>query len=93
MSANHGNNFLRAKKIIKLAKESGANAIKLQCYTSDCMTINSKKKDFIVKGNNPWKGKNLYDLYNSASTPFAWFKDLLKYSKFMGFSRLSETYY
>ena len=86
ISANHNGSFARAKKLIKCAKDNGADAVKLQTYTADTMTIKSNKKYFkITKG--LWKGKNLWNLYNKAHTPFEWHKDLFSYSKkiwFMG---------
>ena len=92
MSANHGKNFQRALKIIDLAKKNNADAVKLQTYTSDCMTINSQKKDFIIRSKNIWKGKNLYSLYNEASTPFEWFSDLLSYCKELDITCFSSVF-
>ena len=80
ISANHNGSILRAKKTIKAAKESGADAVKLQTYTPDTITINSDKKDFILKGGT-WSGSKLYDLYKSAHTPYEWHKELFNYSK------------
>ena len=80
ISANHNGSIVRAKKTIKAAKESGADAVKLQTYTPDTITINSDKKDFILKGGT-WSGSKLYDLYKSAHTPYEWHKELFNYSK------------
>jgi len=66
-----------AKRSIKVAKEIGANAIKLQTYRADPMPLNCKKDDFIVKGGPLWDGKTLYDLYQWAYTPWEWHKDYL----------------
>lgn len=80
MSANHNGNFNTAKKIIKLAKKYGADAIKLQTYTPDSITLNSKKKYFkINKG--IWKGKYLWDLYDEAQTPYKWHSELFSFSR------------
>ena len=68
ISANHCGNFLLAKKLIKCAKSNGANAVKLQTYTADTMTIKSNKKYFKIK-NGLWKNYNLWKLYNKAHTP------------------------
>jgi len=65
MSANHNQNFKRAVKIIEAAKEAGANAIKLQTYTSDTMTIDCDNEYFKIKG-TIWEGNNLYKLYEEA---------------------------
>jgi pseudaminic acid synthase len=71
MSANHNHDFDEAVKIIEAAKEAGADAIKLQTYTPDTMTINVQNKYFQIKG-TIWEGKNLYDLYGEAYTPWEW---------------------
>lgn len=68
MSANHAQNFEQALKIIEAAKEAGADAVKLQTYTPDTMTINARNEYFKVK-ETIWKGKTLYDLYSEAQTP------------------------
>ncbi|KKQ21363.1 MAG: NeuB family protein, partial [Parcubacteria group bacterium GW2011_GWA2_37_10] len=67
MSANHNQDFERAKEIIKSAAESGADAIKLQTYTPNTLTINCSEESFVVRGSNPdWEGLTLYDLYTKA---------------------------
>ncbi len=81
MSGNHGGSFQKAVSIIKAASRAGADAIKLQTYTPDTMTINSKEKWFWVGGvKNPksWKGQTFYDLYKKACTPWQWFPRLKK---------------
>ena len=69
LSANHGGDINRAKESIKAAKDSGANAVKIQTYTPDTMTLNSFKEDFLIK-EGIWKGYNLYQLYKEAQTPY-----------------------
>ena len=81
LSANHNGSIDIAKETIKMAKEIGANAIKLQTYTADTMTLNCKKDDFMIKGGTLWDGKNLYELYQEAYTPWEWHKELFKYAK------------
>ncbi|RLI52995.1 MAG: pseudaminic acid synthase [Candidatus Thorarchaeota archaeon] len=71
MSANHNQNFERAVKIIEAAKNAGADAVKLQTYTPDTLTINCDNEYFQIKG-TIWEGKNLYDLYSEAYTPWEW---------------------
>lgn len=83
MSANHNGSITRAKQIIKAAKQSGADAVKLQTYTPDTITINSNKKEFILKGGT-WDGSKLYDLYKAAHTPYEWHKELFNYAKKLG---------
>jgi len=80
ISANHNGSLISAKKLIKLAKKYGANAVKLQTYTPNTLTINSNRSDFKIKG-GLWNGKTLWELYQEAQTPFEWHKDLFKYAK------------
>lgn len=77
LSANHNGNIETAKETIRAAKRSGANCIKFQTYTADTITIDSKKEDFLIKG-TIWEGKNLYDLYQEAYTPWEWHEELFK---------------
>ncbi|MBI5412971.1 pseudaminic acid synthase [Candidatus Peregrinibacteria bacterium] len=87
MSGNHNQSFEMAVEIIKAAAESGADAIKLQTYTPDSMTIDCKKDWFLVAGNdNPdvWKGKYLYNLYETAYTPRVWHSKLKKIAEDLG---------
>jgi len=91
ISANHCGNFKLAKKLIKCAKTNGANAVKLQTFTPDTMTINSNKKYFKIK-QGLWKGYNLWDLYNKAQTPLKWHKELFRYGKSLGIKIFSTPY-
>ena len=75
LSANHNGSLSKAKETIKLAKEAGAEAIKLQTYTADSMTIDCDNSDFKIKG-GLWDGYKLYDLYKEAQTPYEWHEDL-----------------
>lgn len=72
MSGNHGQDFSRAVEILKAAKASGADAIKLQTYTADTLTINSNEPPFQIKAGSLWDGRNLYELYQEAYTPWDW---------------------
>jgi len=80
ISANHNGSLLHAKKLIKIAKKYGADAVKLQTYTPETMTIESNKLDFKIRG-GLWNGKTLWDLYEKAQTPFEWHKELFDYAK------------
>jgi len=80
ISANHNGSIERAKKTILAAKKSGVNAVKIQTYTPDTMTINVKKTDFLIK-NGLWKGRRLYDLYKEAYTPYEWHKELFDFAR------------
>lgn len=87
VSGNHNQSFDQAVKIIRAAAKSGADAIKLQTYTPDTMTIDSDKEWFRVTGkDNPdsWKGKTLYDLYETAYTPWEWQPKLKKIANDLG---------
>jgi pseudaminic acid synthase len=72
MSANHGQDFNRAVDIVYAAKEAGADAIKLQTYTPDTLTIDCDNQYFQIKADNIWKGMNLYRLYEQAYTKWDW---------------------
>ena len=76
LSANHNGSFENAVKTIKAAKKAGADAIKLQTYTPDTITLDTKSDDFLIKGGTIWNGKYLYDLYEEAYTPWEWHKEL-----------------
>ena len=91
ISANHCGNFNLAKKLIKCAKDNGADAVKLQTYTADTMTIKSDKKYFKIK-DGLWKGYQLWDLYNKAHTPLAWHSKLFKYAKSIGIKIFSTPF-
>jgi len=80
ISANHCGSIIHAKKLIYTAKIYGANAVKLQTYIPDTMTINSDKSDFKIRG-GLWNGKTLWNLYKKAQTPFEWHKKLFEYAK------------
>jgi pseudaminic acid synthase len=80
ISANHNGSLFHAKKLIKVAKKYGADAVKLQTYTPDSLTIRSNKPDFKIRG-GLWNGKTLWDLYEKAQTPFEWHKELFNYAK------------
>ena len=80
ISANHNGSLNHAKKLIKTAKNYGADAVKLQTYTPDTMTVKSSKKDFLIR-QGLWKGFSLWDLYEKAQTPFEWHEELFAYAK------------
>jgi pseudaminic acid synthase len=71
LSANHNGSLEVALETVRAAKRAGADCIKLQTYTADTITIDSKKDDFLIKG-TIWNGKNLYELYQEAYTPWEW---------------------
>lgn len=75
LSANHNGSMEVALETIKAAKRAGADCIKLQTYRADTITIDSKKDDFLIKG-TIWDGKNLFELYQEAYTPWEWHETL-----------------
>ena len=80
LSANHNGDINTAIETIRAAKRAGADCIKLQTYTADTITIDSNKEDFLIKG-TIWEGKNLYDLYKEAFTPWEWHEELMRVAK------------
>jgi pseudaminic acid synthase len=92
LSANHGGKIEIAKETIKVAKEIGANAIKLQTYTADTITLNSDNEDFIIKGGTLWDDKKLYDLYTEAALPWEWHEELFRYAREIGIDIFSSPF-
>jgi len=84
LSANHNHNLKTALKTIEAVKACGANAIKLQTYTPETMTINCDKDYFQIKGTELWDGKTLYNLYKEAYTPWEWHKELYEKAERLG---------
>jgi len=73
MSGNHNQSLDRALAIVDAAAKAGAHALKIQTYTADTMTLNLARDEFLITDkNSPWSGKNLYQLYEEAHTPWAW---------------------
>jgi pseudaminic acid synthase len=91
ISANHCGNFKLAKNLIKCAFVNGADAVKLQTYTADTMTLKSNKKYFKIK-QGLWKGYTLWDLYDKAHTPLKWHKELFQYGKSLGIKVFSTPF-
>lgn len=84
LSANHGHDINIAKDTIKAAKESGADAIKIQTYTADTLTINCDNEYFRLDSGTIWDGRTLYDLYSEAYTPWEWQQELMTYANSLG---------
>jgi pseudaminic acid synthase len=92
VSANHGGDLARARRIISLAADKGADAVKFQAYTADSMTLDCERPDFLISGDNPWKGRRLHALYQEAATPFAWFPDLFAHAKACGIPAFASVF-
>ena len=91
LSANHYGSIDIAIKSIESAKKCGADAVKLQTYKASSMTLDSNKNDFLIK-EGLWKGYKLYDLYQEASTPYAWHEELFKYANKLGITIFSSPF-
>jgi len=91
MSANHNQDFNQAVRIIEAAKEAGADAVKLQTYTPDTITIDCDNDYFRIKG-TIWEGKNLYDLYGEVYTPWEWQPKLKEIANDLGMDLFSTPF-
>lgn len=92
MSANHSQSFEQAVKTVRAAKEAGADAIKLQTYTPDTMTVKSDSSLFCHKSGSLWEGKSLYDLYSEAYMPWEWQPRLKEIANDMGLELFSTAF-
>lgn len=91
MSANHNGSLERALQTIDMTKAMGANAVKLQTYTADTLTIDCDKEDFQIHG-GLWDGNTLYSLYQQAHTPFEWHKTLFEHARNIGITCFSTPF-
>lgn len=80
LSANHNGHLETALKIIEEAKRCGADAVKLQTYSADTITLNSQNEEFMIRG-GLWDGQSLYELYEKAQMPWEWHKPLFDYAR------------
>jgi len=92
LSGNHNQSIDRAKDLIWSAKESGADAVKLQTYTAETMTLDVDHPRFIVKVDNRWDGDHLFNLYQQAYTPWEWHQELFDYAKELGITIFSSPF-
>lgn len=92
LSANHQQNLEQARALVRAACDAGANAIKLQTYTPDTITIDSDKNFFQVGGGTLWDGRNLHDLYGEAYTPWEWHPELQHLAHELGLDFFSTAF-
>ena len=92
VSANHNQEFDQAVELVQAAKEAGADAVKLQTYTPDTLTIQCDRPEFRIGGGTPWDGKTLYDLYSEAYMPWEWQPKLKKVADDLGIDLFSTPF-
>ena len=91
ISGNHNGSIERAKELIKIAHESGADAVKFQTYDADSLTLDSDNPEFMISG-GAWAGRRLYDLYKEVETPWSWFGELFEYADSIGITAFSTPF-
>ena len=85
MSGNHNQSLSRALEIVEAASKTGVQALKLQTYTADTITLDASQDEFFIKDDNSlWGGKSLYKLYQEAHTPWEWHKPIMEKAKDLG---------
>lgn len=92
LSANHHHKIEQALELIHLAKEAGADAVKIQTYTAETMTINCDAPPFQIGKGTVWEGKNLYELYGEAYTPWEWTGQLIEEARRLGITLFSSPF-
>ncbi|PSC03722.1 pseudaminic acid synthase [Alsobacter soli] len=93
MSGNHNHSLDRAIAIVEAAAKAGAHALKLQTYTADTMTIDAHRGEFTIKDDKSlWAGRNLYDLYKEAHTPWEWHAPIMERARLLGMAVFSTPF-
>lgn len=92
LSANHGHNIQNALDSISVAKECGADAIKIQTYTADTITLDCDKEEFMSEKGSLWEGQRLHGLYQQAYTPWEWHKDIFEEAEKVGIDCFSTPF-
>ena len=91
ISGNHNGDINKALELIEKANEAGADAVKIQTYTAQTITLNHKSEEFKIKG-GLWDGKYLFELYEEAHTPWEWHKELFKKANDLGLHIFSSPF-
>ena len=91
MSANHNGSLQTAFRIIDEAKKAGADAVKIQSYTADTITLPCESEDFMIRG-GLWDGQSLYQLYQKAHMPWEWHQPLFDYARAAGITLFSSPF-
>ncbi|WP_026972605.1 pseudaminic acid synthase [Aliagarivorans marinus] len=93
LSGNHQQNFELAKQMVKAAADAGVDAIKLQSYTADSLTLNVEREEFVINEQDSlWHGRTLHSLYQEAATPYEWHKALFDYARSLGLVAFSSPF-
>lgn len=89
ISCNHGGSLEKARVLIEEAKQTGVDAVKIQCYDANALTLPTK---FEIAGSSLWAGKNLYELYMESSTPYEWIGPMFEHAEKIGITIFSSVY-
>jgi pseudaminic acid synthase len=92
ISANHNGSLASALELINIAKNCGADAVKIQTYTADTLTLNCDNEHFRISGGTLWDGKTLHELYAEAYTPWEWHEEIFAYAKSLGLDCFSTPF-
>lgn len=92
LSANHNHRLQTALDVISMAADAGADAVKIQTYTPDTLTIDCDEPPFVISGGTPWEGRKLYELYADAMTPWEWHEPMKAHADSLGIQLFSTPF-